>query len=97
MKQQLNTPVGPDYRRRRHRLEGPRSTRRCQSPLICEGGSADPDNTAEQEVLEDNFRERGMETPSSLGGHRQRGAPGDCSPPMKTSGALTKRSLSSCS
>jgi hypothetical protein len=51
----------------------------------------DPDNTAEQEALEDKFREWGMDDPSSLGSQGANGAKGVCSAPTKTTSTVTAR------
>ncbi|KAK0739721.1 hypothetical protein B0T21DRAFT_410054 [Apiosordaria backusii] len=63
--------------------------------VVLEVKPYDPSNTTEQEALEDKFRQWGMEPPSSLADRGSTGAAGVCSPPTRTSGVPTKRSLSS--
>ncbi|KAK4103933.1 hypothetical protein N658DRAFT_521765 [Parathielavia hyrcaniae] len=53
----------------------------------------DPDNMAEQEALEEKFREWGVDDPSTLGAQGDVGAKGVCSAPTKTTNAATARRL----
>ncbi|KXX80938.1 Plasma kallikrein [Madurella mycetomatis] len=53
----------------------------------------DPDNIAEQEALEDRFREWGMEPPSSLVAEASNGTAGAMCSPEVWSNSLMKRSL----
>lgn len=53
----------------------------------------DPDNTAEQEALEDKFREWGMEPPCSLVAEGTNGTKGTTCAPENWNTPLTKRSL----
>jgi len=53
----------------------------------------DPDNSAEQEALEDKFREWGVEAPAALAAQGASGAKGVCSAPTKTTTAPVRRSV----